>query len=226
MNCYFPGCTAQGTTKEHVPPKSFFPKGERDQLLTVKSCEKHNNQKSKDDIYVLAQICMNASPSNRAREVYQTRIAPQLSFKRNALKRRISKGKKRLPDGTFKYRVESRRLDCFFDHLCYGLINSSTDMTLPEYFSLSHIYHNLLSNADSSELMFQNALKAFYSKQPPEILDFGTPNLNNERIYAVRIFGVPNFQSSITITHKFFGKFEVTSMLTRITTSIPVTEAG
>lgn len=49
------GCTAL------IPPKAFFPEGERDQLLTVRSCPHHNNAKSNDDLYVLAHICMNAS---------------------------------------------------------------------------------------------------------------------------------------------------------------------
>lgn len=63
MQCYYQGCTNKGTTKEHIPPKSFFPEGEKEQLLTVKSCPIHNNKKSTDDQYVLAHICMNASPS-------------------------------------------------------------------------------------------------------------------------------------------------------------------
>lgn len=71
MSCYFPGCNEKGTTKAHIPPRSFFPVGERLQLLTVKSRKKHNNDKSTNDLYVLVQICMNASPSNRAREVFQ-----------------------------------------------------------------------------------------------------------------------------------------------------------
>ena len=80
MTCYFQGCIAKGTTKEHIPPRSFFPEGEKEQLLTVRSCEKHNNAKSIDDLYVLAQICMNASPNNRAREVWESKIVPQLEF--------------------------------------------------------------------------------------------------------------------------------------------------
>ena len=35
--------------KEHVPPKGFFPKGYRNDLMTVPSCEKHNNHLSKLD---------------------------------------------------------------------------------------------------------------------------------------------------------------------------------
>lgn len=48
--CYF--CGEQAFSDEHAPPKSFFPKGMRDQLITVRSCPLHNNKKSKDDEYV------------------------------------------------------------------------------------------------------------------------------------------------------------------------------
>ena len=49
MSCYFQACLRRGQTKEHILPKSFFPKNQRDQLLTVTSCERHNNAKSSDD---------------------------------------------------------------------------------------------------------------------------------------------------------------------------------
>jgi hypothetical protein len=39
MSCYYQGCSRPGTTKEHIPPQSFFPKDQRNQLLTVRSCE-------------------------------------------------------------------------------------------------------------------------------------------------------------------------------------------
>ncbi|WDM66145.1 hypothetical protein [Xanthomonas cucurbitae] len=99
MTCYFQGCSAKGTTKEHIPPRSFFPEGEKEQLLTVKSCEKHNNAKSIDDLYVLAQICMNASPNNRAREVWGSKIVPQLEFNNGALRKRLAAGSVPLPGG-------------------------------------------------------------------------------------------------------------------------------
>jgi hypothetical protein len=55
MSCYYQLCTRNPDTKEHIPPKSFFPIDQRNQLLTVPSCEEHNNEKSSDDTYVLAQ---------------------------------------------------------------------------------------------------------------------------------------------------------------------------
>ncbi|CAN5670690.1 hypothetical protein BH20ACI4_BH20ACI4_21770 [soil metagenome] len=48
--CYM--CNDITTTKEHVPPESFFPVGHRENLITVPSCEKHNNKNSEDVEYV------------------------------------------------------------------------------------------------------------------------------------------------------------------------------
>ena len=51
-------------------------------------------------------------------------------------------------------------------------------------------------------------------------MEFGDPGAKNERIYTVTIFGIPDFKSSITIVHLFFGKFKVSSMLTNFVDEI------
>lgn len=48
--CYM--CAAEATTREHAPPRSFFPKELRIGLVTVPSCPKHNNDNSADVEYV------------------------------------------------------------------------------------------------------------------------------------------------------------------------------
>jgi hypothetical protein len=56
-------CDQPATTKEHVPPKCFFPeykdlkKDHRRNLITVKACKDHNLGTSKDDEYLLVVIC-------------------------------------------------------------------------------------------------------------------------------------------------------------------------
>lgn len=47
--CY--ACDQPATTREHVPPQSFFPEGHRQNLITVPSCALHNNANSKDVEY-------------------------------------------------------------------------------------------------------------------------------------------------------------------------------
>lgn len=216
MTCYFQGCTEKGITKEHIPPRSFFPDGERKQLLTVKSCEKHNNAKSKDDLYVLAQICMNASPSNRAREVFINKVAPQLEFNNGALRKRLADGSVPLGNGEIKYKVDVARLNDFFTALSCGIIYKSCGSSLPANFKIFHVFHSLQSETDPQRQEIENAINTLYSGKPMDFMEFGDPDTKNERIYTATIFGIPKFQSSITIVHRVFGVFKVTSMLTHV----------
>lgn len=154
MNCYFQGCSKNGETKEHIPPRSFFPEGEKEQLLTVKSCKEHNNAKSKDDLYVLAQICMNASPSNRAREVFINKIVPQLDFNNGALRKKLAKGSIKTANGAVKYQIDKPRLHEFFTALACGIIFKSCGSSLPSNYKIPHIYHSLVGeNNQASELI-------------------------------------------------------------------------
>jgi len=56
-HCYY--CGAPATSKEHVPPRGFFPKGS--DLITVPSCEIHNNDKSHID-ETMRVFLMGCSP--------------------------------------------------------------------------------------------------------------------------------------------------------------------
>ena len=83
----------------------------------------------------------------------------------------------------------------------------------PTNYKITHIYHNL-QNEDDSTQEIEAAISDFYSEKPLDFMEFGEPDIKNERIYTVKIFGIPKYQSSITIVHTFFGVFKVTSMLT------------
>ncbi|HGL6719745.1 hypothetical protein NTJ56_10290 [Burkholderia contaminans] len=72
--CYH--CDAEGTGREHVPPKCLFPKGaEWSRLMTVPSCATHNNDNSRADEYLkfllgaIASDIPNAIRSSAARSV-------------------------------------------------------------------------------------------------------------------------------------------------------------
>jgi hypothetical protein len=221
VKCYYQGCTNKGITKEHIPPRSFFPKGEKEQLLTVKSCEIHNNRKATDDQYVLAQICLNASPSNRAREVFLKKIKPQLSHNDGAFKKMLSKGAVVLDDGSVKYPVDTKRFDDFFTALSCGIIFKTCDEQVPENYVIHHQYPNFSSEYSVREQGLQvfEAFEQLISGEPMKVLDFGKPNTQNERIYSVKVFGMPGFNSSITVVHLFYGKFKVVSFLSNFRVS-------
>ena len=216
MRCYFKDCQSPATTKEHIPPKSFFPEDQREQLLTVRSCELHNNSKSHDDTYVLAQICLNASPTNRAREVFQKKILPQLSFNADAFRKTLTKNSTQLPDGVVRYSVDIERCDAFFSALSFGVIFKANQEPIPSHYSIRHIYHNFVDDSASPEQkQLEQHIECIYSGASMQSLNFGCLKFSNSTIYTAKIFGLPNFGSSITLVHTFYGIFKVTSMLTK-----------
>jgi hypothetical protein len=111
-------CDQPATTREHSPPRCFFPnKGAGLQLATVASCDSHNGKKSGDDIYVLAQICMNAARSgNLAQNIFLRSVAPQV-VEKEKFKTLLTAGSRAAGDGAVAYRVNLGRIDSFFDHL-------------------------------------------------------------------------------------------------------------
>ena len=216
MRCYYQGCKEEGDDKEHIPPKCFFPSGEKEQLMTVYSCKKHNNDKSQDDQYALAQICMNTSPSNRSREVWETSVVPQLEFNNGALRKRLAAGSEQLPDGSVRYKVDVKRLDSFFSALSCGIVQRTCNAPLPKNYKIGHVYHNFAGEEAPVVQAIERGIEEFYAGKPMDFMAFGEPGAKNERIYTATIFGIPEYASSITIVHVFFGTFRVTSMLTRL----------
>lgn len=85
--CYH--CDAEGTGREHVPPRCLFPKG-RDwsRLITVPSCVIHNNANSKADEYL--KLLLGASTSNIPADIVRStaRSVIRLAHKRSANLRR------------------------------------------------------------------------------------------------------------------------------------------
>ena len=212
--CYFQGCSEPGVTKEHIPPKSFFPQGQRNQLLTVPSCTYHNNDKSNDDLYALAQVCINASPDNGAQAIFLKTVAPQLGYNEAAFRKLLASKSVPLADGSVEYSVDSERLDRFFSALSFGIVYKACGAPLPSNYEVAHIYHSLrYTNESPEQEMVRRLVESLYSGAPMSSLTMGTVATLNAAIYTVKLFGLPNFASSITVVHEFFGRFKVSSML-------------
>ena len=144
------------------------------------------------------------------------KVAPQLEFNNGALRKRLAAGAVPLGNGAVKYEVDVARLDDFFTALSCGIIYKSCGSSLPADYKIAHVFHSFQSDADSKMREIEDAINTLYSEKPMDFMEFGNPDTKNEKIYTVTIFGIPKFQSSITIVHRFFGVFKVTSMLTRV----------
>ena len=201
---------------EHIPPASFFPKDQRNQLLTVPSCERHNNKKSTEDVYILAHICMNSSPSNRSREIFTKSIVPQLDYNSEALRKTLAAGSVASASGAVAYVVDTARFDRFFTALSCGIVYKACRASLPDGYTTNHVYHNLIDKAEPPQMkQLKKMLLSFYGGEPMAALEFGQVKALNTTVYAVKVFGMPGFLTSITIVHDFYGVFRVTSMLSK-----------
>jgi hypothetical protein len=135
--CYFCGETAD--TREHVPPKGFFPKEHRKDLITVNSCKTHNNHKSGDDEYfrmTLAGIAWgDLQPSMRETIIRSVKRKP-------ALARHIVETSKKNATGWFTYDADSARIDHVLECIGRGLLFHEQGKTFKEMtFFLKNFMH-------------------------------------------------------------------------------------
>lgn len=81
MSCYM--CNKEKISVEHAPPKSFFPSGMRNNLITVGSCQEHNEDTSSDDEYVRNLITMLINGNSTAYKQFSEKTIK--SFKKSPL---------------------------------------------------------------------------------------------------------------------------------------------
>jgi hypothetical protein len=70
MACY--NCDSAATTREHVPPRGFFPRGFRNNLWTVPSCVTHNLDNSLDVEYARNVIVSHRNAAGTAQQLAQS----------------------------------------------------------------------------------------------------------------------------------------------------------
>jgi hypothetical protein len=64
-------CPADESTREHVPPRAFFPKALRQNLWTVPSCAAHNLDNSADVEYVRNAVCIQDGTNAIGEQVFE-----------------------------------------------------------------------------------------------------------------------------------------------------------
>lgn len=141
--CYW--CGAPAKTKEHVPPKCFFPEDYKmngeiirynwSKLITVPSCEEHNNSKSQLDEYLLTRIVPFANMNNpHVVELLAGRLGRAISRNKPLLQPRRFDGENLYFDADDRklgYSIEAlaralyfHEFSCCFEGSCYIFIGS------------------------------------------------------------------------------------------------------
>ncbi len=209
---------------EHFPPKSFFPKGGNLQLKTVPSCVVHNNDKSKDDTYILAHICLHAANGdNLPKRVFQHSILPALQ-RGPGFQKLMNEGAEWLAGGARRYPVDLERFDNWFDGLVHAIFFDRFGFPLsPDTHNLRHTYLSFYSEEPSQQLEVAFAGKmtsGFFHDHALMVSRFEAAKID-EAVYAYDIMDPGGASASITIAHVFYGMFEVVSWLTRLPPNQP-----
>lgn len=146
MSCYM--CNKEKVSVEHAPPKSFFPSEMRSSLITVDSCQEHNEDTSLDDEYVRNLITMLIYGNSTAYKQFSEKTIK--SFKRRpALLHSITK--KQHPVNfngvqTVALEIDRDRIDLVMRKIAYALfyhkynqlwlrklITATTHLKTPEF---------------------------------------------------------------------------------------------
>lgn len=212
--CYY--CNAPATTQEHVPPRSFFPKGAGLKLRTVPSCTVHNNDKSNDDQYLLAHICINAGRGdNLAARIFTRSIEPQLGRSKRFWENLVE-GAERMPTGAVRYPVDLERFDRFFDHLARAIFFDKYRTPLDSAsYRISHTYLSL-DTSDPGELLrrrFLTSMLGMFFREASDFVAHYDAARVDEAVYQNKVIAPPGGKGSITIAHTFYGVFDVVSLL-------------
>jgi len=85
VTCY--ACDGIATSKEHVPPRSFFPPSYRKNLITVPSCDIHNSEKSKNDGYLRSLIAIYYENNLEGQLLFSQKVMRSLKRRPNLIKR-------------------------------------------------------------------------------------------------------------------------------------------
>lgn len=163
--CYM--CDSIATSKEHIPPKAVFPKqkdllGEislRKKLITVPSCELHNNCKSMDDEYLVFCLATCFHGNEIKEQLFSSKITRAIDRRPQTYSDFLANYQKIMlkhPDGkiehTGAYSVNLKRFNSVLSHIACGLF-----------------YHHTGTKWRGESIVLTNELRDFTSKNSNEI---------------------------------------------------------
>ena len=121
MSCYI--CGKEQESIEHSPPRCFFPKDQRNNLITVDSCKEHNEDTSIDDEYVKNIVTMIIGGNSTSYKQFSEKTIK--SFKRSpALLQSTTEKKHPVEiDGvqTIALEIDRDRIDVIMRKIAYAL---------------------------------------------------------------------------------------------------------
>ena len=194
--CY--ACDQPATTREHTPPFAFFPKGYRENLITVPSCELHNNVYAMDVEYVRNVIATSLGVNQVGEQHFFDKA--MRSFDRTPALLHTSFGDIRpvsiqgMTTGVFTLDVD--RIKNVMAACVRALHFRETG---ERFFSWEILSPNLhFSSADTTEaeaamwrellIMFRQLPFLVQVTSSPEVFEYAIADIEGGRVYALRFY--------------------------------------
>lgn len=116
-------------TKEHVPPKCLFPKGNKNSLITVPSCTEHNGGKSGDDEYFLQMISIQILANEKGQYIAENKAIKSMvrnrkriqSLAKNTTLVYVDEEKNGKLKPTFAFKFDEDEFNSSVSSICKGL---------------------------------------------------------------------------------------------------------
>ncbi len=183
---------------EHCPPKSFFPEGQRSDLITVPSCSEHNNAQSKDVEYVRNAITSLWGVNNAGLTQFESKTkksferSPKLMSQTFETLRTLLYGQQ----VTGAFTVDLARFEKVFKACACALHFHDTHMkhanwgiVMPRF-----VFHAQVPGTNRQDwTKLCEMLKSVpFTRQPaanPTVFDYGAAELQGNRVYCFVLYG-------------------------------------
>ena len=196
--CYM--CDADSVTREHVPPKSFFPTGYRDELITVPSCTTHNNDNSLDVEYVRNIILAHYDANGIALKHFADKAKRSYDRSPALLARTTQDSIPVEVDGqqTGIIQTDITRFTTIFEAIAYALHYHDFGTTFPGKW---HIYFSSMMRSQyflngqidepnrSLHAMLESAPFIAGPTSQPDIFQYASWQQDNHVVYKVTLYG-------------------------------------
>ena len=165
-NCQCVYCgAASEITRDHVPPKSFFPNPRPSNLATVPSCPCCNHKGSKDEEFFLVSLMLSdAGLKDTGKSMWESRLPRMLNRHRGvrlAMKKRMKRVNLTSPSGLYLGRrlaqeVDYKRLDRVVVKIIKGLYFLEYSAPLPQSTSVQCQWLNTPALAEDTKSHLQD----------------------------------------------------------------------
>ncbi len=220
-NCYY--CGAIATSKEHVPPKCFFPeskdvkdgKNYRKKLITVPSCDLHNSAKSHDDEHLLVMLSINILNNDQGNEHAKGKVLRALkrskglqeSCFKDVQSVIVEDTKRKTVENTVAIKLDDERFNSAIEHIAKAIYFHHFGTQCNE--RIQAIYHGAISIGEVDDVS-RNENNESLRKHADLILESVEVLGDNPDIFNYKILEVSENIITFIMRFTFYGGNQVT----------------